>query len=518
MPRLRVIPRRATPGIVQAPRISPENFGAGAFRALGQAAQTLGDIGDRMQAAQDRIDLARIRDEYNAGIKEDRLALEANPDFLNHGEIFGELQKQRIEEALAKTDRPDVQNALQESINQNLLSIRVDVEAHGMELMGQKQLGDLAAAETRLLDDAARLTDDQRQVRLQDYNEQIDALVGTGTGQLDSRAGQKLKDSFRKRMEDRTVAAIEDRIIENPALVRGELNAGIYDDLPLGTVNALKKTADSQVSANRVKFNAEEKRRIEIVNSELLEAFDAKDLTFEAVQKQNLPFDDKRKWRTMLQKQAKNENPFLVSVPETHALVFTSIVNEPEKWTVARITNLVGNGLSSVDGIKAVRLMKAMIKGDPNNPTKFRPLQQVMATINRLRSDTVFVPDVESGDALTPQQLFDNELKAQEVRETVLLAQEQGQDPFVALQQAMKPFLQERTNSYWDAILNFGRGVLSISREISVLGRIEDATAVTAEQEQDRDILELEARRWLQQRNTPATPNNLKRTMNHLRR
>ena len=184
-------------------------------------------------------DLSKIKGEYDASIKEDRLFLETNQDFTMHGEIFAELQKQRLEEALKKTDRPSVRNALQASINQTAPVERVDVEARGLQLLGNKQIGDLDANRTQLLEDAGRLTEQQRAARITDYNEQVDALAGSGVGQLDFRAAQKLKDSFKIEMEKKTVADIESLIVEDASGTFQLLKGGVFDDLPILRLRAV---------------------------------------------------------------------------------------------------------------------------------------------------------------------------------------------------------------------------------------------------------------------------------------
>ncbi len=509
MPRLPVIQPRGAPGLLRAPRLTGENFGAGVGRGLTQIGGQLQGIANKMQAAQDRLDLSRHKGEYNARIKEFRFALEQNEDYLQHGDIFREGETKIRKEILDSVDRKDVQSALTASINLESPTNQFEVEKRGLILLGEAQLGNLAVAGDRLLTDAGRADPAERAKRVKDFNELVDT-VQRGAPNLNPAGAVAMKLQFKKEMEKRAVADIESLIVEDAPGTLELLQGGAFDDLPLDTVTRLEKNAKSQITSNVAKFNQAEKIRINRVESVLLEKLDDRKLTFPEVERMNIPTLRKIAWRKLLHKQAKDENPFLVSDPTIHAQTFTDISLHPERWTVTKVMDLVGNGLSTKDGMKARKLLDDLGKED-GNPKKFQPLQLAMSSLERIRSSQgIFIKEADRFD---PQAIFKNEVEAQRVRDVILEAHANGQDPVEALKIVMKPYLAQSTFDFFDLIRNpFSLGITQPAPIPEDLGKL-----VTEEQEQENQILELNARRWLQQNKTPPTAKNLRRTMKYLK-
>jgi len=264
LPRIPTVRNQAGFAPLRLPRPRPVDIGGGAFRGLEGFGQELGRVANKLQDNADELELSTLEGEYVAGIKEDRAAVERNPDFLNQPKLFMEMARKRQSDILGRTTNTRVKNAMTARINKTLPTVMVNIQTKALELMGQAQEAQLNNLGRDFLTRAARTTDLAEKNELIDrYATHVDRLAARGV--LNPLEADKKKDVFSVQLQ--FGSALQDARTD-PVGTLDELESR-YPLLDAKKMETIIGRASTELARQEKKQEDEEKDRRESVELEL---------------------------------------------------------------------------------------------------------------------------------------------------------------------------------------------------------------------------------------------------------
>lgn len=157
MPKIDTYTATRGPGVVQAPQVSPNQLGAGAFQDLTQLGRVFLEIGAKAQHAQDQLDLVKLSSDYEIQLDQAKNQIAQHPDVDRHEEMLQDVTE-TLQDKLLKANpglSSSVQTAFQNHATSVYTAAAIDLAHKGATVKVQRVRADFATTEDRLIEKAA---------------------------------------------------------------------------------------------------------------------------------------------------------------------------------------------------------------------------------------------------------------------------------------------------------------------------------------------------------------------------
>jgi len=242
---------------LQLPRTTPEQYGAGVFGALAQAAEAL----NKQELP---IEAAKLKAEYDVGLDSIRQGLGTeNPDPTTWDATLKQKESELKNSILAKSTNPDVLKHVQEHMAGKFGVYQIQVNHDSLKARAQDSLGTLDVLEAKAIRDIG-LADDpaERERIINETKGLIRSQAVSGPASLfNSRQAADREMAFDKKA---AVAQIDRLISKTPNEAVLLINSGKYNDvLDQQTLLNLQIRAEGRASVAQNAADKAEKKQME---------------------------------------------------------------------------------------------------------------------------------------------------------------------------------------------------------------------------------------------------------------
>ncbi len=180
MPRIRQVVSEQAPGVVRLPRNIPvataQDLGIGAAKGLENFGGTLRDIAQKIQDTDDRLEVTRIRGEYDKGVAEMAEEVKKEADTFEQPALFARNEADLRRNALEQRDRQPVRVALLKYFNIAGPAAHVQAQADALQIANDEQLALLNKIEDDESKKAAEGTPEEGQSAETFYFDLLDGM------------------------------------------------------------------------------------------------------------------------------------------------------------------------------------------------------------------------------------------------------------------------------------------------------------------------------------------------------
>lgn len=449
MPQLPIIIERQPVGALELPRRGPSPAERG-FRALGEFGANLAEAEERRRRVDNILEASRRDAEFGRQIIDVEIEASKAATSKEILPLWEESVERLKREQLDSIQDPDLRNHMTAVLDREM----------------KNSFGRVRALENR------RWLDEGRADFLSSYNESLKRLGKMPPGsseyqlekhKIDSRIEALDDNGFFSEQAKVKLKADQEHQIDlqrgfflletNPEKLKDSLTPENFPNLSGAERETLRNHAEASLSGLRAEAQRAEKEWIDAINKDFLQRNVAGQLAIGQILQSDLPADHQRFWVDRLEQQrkakAKEKDPFETSDPRVKGPTISSILREPEKWDVEKITGLMGKGLSISDTLQAVGLHSQLVNKE-KLPESFSPLRQTLESLERLRKNWAFLPE----DAEDVKEQAKNDEEAQKVMDALIRRSQAGEDPQKALNELMKPFFDRRTEGFFSRMMS----------------------------------------------------------------